>query len=376
MKLLEFEAKNILQKYAIATPVGAIASSPEEVELVATKIGRPIMLKSQVLVAGRGKARGIISASNPAEARRLALKLLGSEIKGSVVRSILVEEKVAIAAEFYASVAVDRQAKKYVVMASTSGGVDIEQVALSAPTKIVRYYVPPLSGFNRNAANDLIAQLPNLSQADAATFGDVIHTLYRIAWEGDAELVEINPLAKSAFGKLIACDARIIVDDNALFRHPELATRSLSQTGDSATEAKAKEQKLAYVELDGDIGIIGNGAGLVMATLDLVQLFGGKPANFLDIGGGAGAEMIKNAVTLVLSKPEVKSVLINIFGGVTRCDLVAQGIIQAHNESTVRKPLVVRMVGTNEEAGTQMLNQIGVYTHASMEEAIRKVTQL
>jgi len=376
MKLFEFEAKNILRKYGIATPRGDIARDASQAELAAREIGKPVMLKAQVLISGRGKAGGIITVEDASEARKAASNLIGSKVKGAVVRNVLVEEKVDITEEFYASVAIDRQARKYVVLASTSGGIDIEQIALASPDKISRYQVDPLTGFSKNTAEAMIAQFSNMDRDDAARFSGILYTLYIIAMDCDAELVEINPLVRTASGEFIACDARIIVDDNALFRHPEFEDRDTLGGDYTPRELIARKQKLAYVDLDGDIGIIGNGAGLVMATLDLVQLFGGKPANFLDIGGGAQVEVIRRAVTLVMSKPEVRAVLLNILGGVTRCDVVAQGVIEALSESMVKKPLAVRMIGTNEEAGTRMLQQAGVHTCSSMEEAIREVLRL
>lgn len=376
MKLFEFEAKNILRKYGIATPRSDVASNSDEAELVAKEIGKPVVLKSQVLVSGRGKSGGIISANNPTEAKKVASKLIGNKVKGVVVGSVLVEEKIDIAEEFYASVAIDRQAKKYVILASTSGGIDIEEIAMTSPDKIARYQVDPLTGFSKHTAKAMLAQFSDIDKDDATRFSAIIYTLYDIAMDYDAELVEINPLVRTASGGFTACDARIIVDDNALFRHPEFEHRNFLSGEETAMEVKARKQKLAYVDLDGDIGIIGNGAGLVMATLDLVHLLGGKPANFLDIGGGAQAEAIKTAVTLVMSKPQVKAVLINILGGVTRCDIVARGVIEALNESTEKKTIAIRMIGTNEEEGCQMLRQAGVYTYSNMEEAIREVLRL
>lgn len=376
MKLFEFEAKTILRQYGIDTPMGAVASDPREAEEVVKKLGKPAVLKSQVLVSGRGKSGGILFAQNPAEARQVAANLIGSRIKGISVGSILVEEKVAIATEFYASVTVDRQARKYVVLASTVGGIDIEQVASASPEKISRYRVDSLYGFSEHEARNMLTQFSELSKDDAARFSAVLHTLYNVALDHDAELVEINPLARITSGGFVACDARIILDDNALFRHPEFEERRASETESTPLETEARKQKLAYVDLDGDIGIVGNGAGLVMATLDLVQYFGGKPANFLDIGGGASAEHIKKAITLVMSKPEVRAVLINIMAGVTRCDVVARGVIEALNESPIKKPMAVRMIGTNEEEGTRILNQAGIHTGTNMEEAIRKVLRL
>lgn len=376
MKLFEFEAKTILRQYGIDTPMGAVASNPREAEEVVKKLGKPAVLKSQVLVSGRGKSGGILFAQNPAEARQVAANLIGSRIKGISVGSILVEEKVAIATEFYASVTVDRQARKYVVLASTVGGIDIEQVASASPEKISRYRVDSLCGFSEHEARNMLTQFSELSKDDAARFSAVLHTLYNVALDHDAELVEINPLVRITSGGFVACDARIILDDNALFRHPEFEERRASETESTPLETEARKQKLAYVDLDGDIGIVGNGAGLVMATLDLVQYFGGKPANFLDIGGGASAEHIKKAITLVMSKPEVRAVLINIMAGVTRCDVVARGVIEALNESPIKKPMAVRMIGTNEEEGTRILNQAGIHTGTNMEETIRKVLRL
>ena len=376
MRLFEFEAKDILQKYDIATPKGNVASNSDEAQAIAKEIGKPVVLKSQILVAGRGKAGGIIFANDATEAKKVASNLIGSTIKGSVVSSLLVEEELNIVEQFYASVAIDRQASKYVVLASTSGGVDIEEVAQTSPEKISKYWVDPAAGFDKSTAESMIAQLSDLSKDDATKFASIIDTLYKVVMDYDAELAETNPLVKTASGEFVAADARIIIDDNALFRHPEFADRSSLRLDDTPREAEARQQKLAYVDLPGDIGIIGNGAGLVMATLDLVYHFGGNPANFLDIGGGAQAEIIRRGVTLVMSKPEVKAVLINILGGITRCDIVAQGIVEGLNESAIKKPIAVRLMGTNEEEGAQILHQAGVHTYPNMEEAVTEVVKL
>jgi succinyl-CoA synthetase beta subunit len=376
MKLFEFEAKNILRKYGIATPDGNTASNSDEAEAIARKIGKPVALKSQVLTSGREKSGGIMFANDTADAKKMASNLIGKTIKGTLVRSLLVEEKLNIVEELYASVTIDRQARRYIVLASTSGGIDIEQVALASPDRISRYWVDPAIGFDKHTAETMLSQFPKKNKRDATKFAAIVATLYSIALDYDAELVEINPLAWTASGKFIAADARVTIDDNALFRHPEFADRSSLRVDDTHLEAEARQQKLAYVDLDGDIGIIGNGAGLVMATLDLVGFFGGKPANFLDIGGGAQADVIKKGVTLVMSKPEVKAVLINILGGITRCDVVAQGIINALDESTIKKPIAVRMIGTNEEEGTQRLRQAGVHTYSNTEEAVKAVLEL
>ncbi len=373
MKLFEFEAKEILHKYGVLTPRGKTANSPAAAETAASEIGGPVAIKSQVLVSGRGKSGGILFASDPKEAREIAARLIGSNIKGSTVASILIEQKLDISNEFYASVTIDRQAKRYVAMASTSGGIDIEEVARKTPDKIARHHVDPLIGFSRDEALDMAARLPGMDRNDALRLGSIIHTLYGAAMDYDAELVEINPLVKTASEELVACDARIIMDDNALFRHPEFDGTEATRIEANPAEIEARKQGLAYVDLDGEIGIIGNGAGLVMSTLDVVQLFGGRPANFLDVGGGAGPEIISKALTIITAKPQVKAVFINILGGVTRCDLVAQGIVAALDKLPARKPIVVRMIGTKEEEGIRILKEAGINSHSNMEDAIREV---
>jgi len=375
MKLFEFEAKKILGDYGVRVPESGVATSPEEAEAIAREIGRPVALKSQILVSGRGKAGGIKFAADAAGAKQVASELLGSTIKGCPVTSLLVEEKLDIVEQFYASIAVDRQARAYVVLASTSGGVDIEELAQTSPDKIARHWIDPTTGFSEQEAIDIVGQL-NTSQDDATKFASVIGTLYKVTMDYDAELVEVNPLVKTPSGGLMAADARIIVDDNALYRHPEFDDRSSVRVDDTPLEAEARKQNLAYVDLDGDIGIVGNGAGLVMATVDLVHVFGGKPANFLDVGGGGNVDITKRGLLLVMSKPEVKAVLVNILGGITRCDIVSQALIEALNESSVKKPIAVRMMGTNEAEGNQMLHQAGIDSYPNMEKAIEEILKL
>jgi succinyl-CoA synthetase beta subunit len=375
MKLFEFEAKSILQNYGVAVPQGEVATTPEQAEKTAKDIGKAVAVKSQVLVSGRGKAGGIKLVEDAAEAKETAGQLLGSIIKGIKVGSVLIEEKLDIKEQLYVSITVDRQAKKYVVLVSTSGGVDIEEVARSTPEKISRHWVDPLKGLTGQDIQGLVGRL-KMDKADADKLASVIEILHRALLELDAELVELNPLVKVESGDFIAVDARIIIDDNALFRHPEYADRSKQSEEYTEREAEAREKGLAYVDLDGDIGIIGNGAGLVMATLDLVQVFGGKPANFLDIGGGARPEVIRDGVVLVISKPGVKAVLINILGGITRCDLVAQGVIEGLKVSPVKKPIAVRMMGTNEKEGEEMLKQAGIYAYPDMEKAAEAILKV
>ncbi|MFC1976867.1 ADP-forming succinate--CoA ligase subunit beta [Chloroflexota bacterium] len=375
MRLSEFEAKGVLQKYGIAIPRGDVASNAAEAERIAREIGKPVVLKSQILVSGRGKAGGIIFADDTTEAKKVASTLIGSTIKGSVVGSLLVEEKLDIAEQFYASIAIDRQAKTYIVLASTEGGVDIEETALASPDKISRHWIDPVAGFSQAQALEMLSRF-SMNKDDATKLASTINTLYTAAMDNDAELVEINPLAKTASGEYVAADARMIVDDNALFRHPEFESGSSLGVDDTPLEAEARKQQLAYVDLPGDIGIVGNGAGLVMATLDLVHYFGGSPANFLDIGGGGDVDITRNGLMLVMSKPEIKAIVLNVLGGITRCDIVAQAVIEALEQASVKKPVVVRMMGTNEIEGKQMLDEAGINSYPNMEKAIEEVLKL
>ena len=375
MKLFEYEAKDLLRRNGISIPVGYAASSSEEAEAIARGMGKPVVLKSQVLVSGRGKSGGIRVASDATEARSIASDLIGSTIKGRRVDSLLVEEELEIVEQFYASVTIDRQARTHIVLASTSGGVDIEEIAQTNPDAILRYWVDPDVGFGTADAMEMLSTF-SMSDNERSKFASVMSILYKVAVEHDAELVEINPLVRTPSGELVAADARLVADDNALFRNPIFREKSFHRGEDTPREAEARKQNLAYVDLDGDIGIIGNGAGLVMSTIDLVQLLGGRPGNFLDIGGGAQTEIIKRGVILVMSKPEIRVVLINILGGITRCDIVAQGIIEGLNESSLKKPIVVRMMGTNEEEGAQILHQAGINTYPNIEEAVVEVLKL
>jgi len=375
LKLFEFEAKDLLRRNGISIPVGYVAYNSEEAEALARGIGKPVVLKAQVLVSGRGKAGGIQVASDATEAGSIASDLIGSIIKGRRVDSLLVEEELVIVEQFYVSVTIDRQARTHIVLASTSGGVDIEETAQTNPDAMLRYWVDPNVGFTTADALGMLSPL-SMKENVRNSLASVMSILYKVALEHDVELVEINPLVRIPSDELVAADARLVADDNALFRNPIFREESFHRGEDTSREAEAREQNLAYVDLDGDIGIIGNGAGLVMSTIDTVQLLGGRPGNFLDIGGGAQTEIIKRGVVLVMSKPEIRAVLVNILGGITRCDVVAQGVIDGLNESRVKKPVVVRMMGTNEEAGARMLSQAGVNTYPSMEEAVAEVLKL
>ncbi len=369
MKLLEFEAKTVLKEYGIPVPRGRDAATPDEVEMVAREIGGPVVLKAQIPVSGRGKAGGILFADDPAGAGKIASGLLGSTIKESLVNTLLVEEALKVDKEYYLSVTIDRVAKSYVVLASVEGGVDIEQVALASPEKVSRYWTDPLSGLSEEQAREILARF-DLSDDTAAELASMLTILFSAVMDKDAELVELNPLVRTTSGKFVAVDARMIIDDNALFRHEEFADRNLSREDETPLELEARKQNLAYVDLPGSTGVIGNGAGLVMATVDLVHHFGGSPANFLDIGGGGSVDINRRGLLLVLSKPEVKGVVVNIFGGITRCDFVAQAVIEAIEESGSGKLIAVSMMGTNEAEGKRMLDEAGVMNFPNMEEAV------
>jgi len=299
--------------------------------------------------------------------------MLGAEIKGLKVRSILVEEKVSIRHELYFSFTVDRSNRSYVAIASTEGGMEIEEVAVATPEKIVKVFINPLYGFRSYHARQVAKKL-GYKKSQMQEVATIFQKLYAVAMDYDAELTEINPLVETTDGKFVAADARLIIDDNALYRHPELKQRLTEGEEAELTpqELEARKSGLAYVKLDGNVGVIGNGAGLVMATLDAVQLYGGKPANFLDVGGGASADKMAAALNIVLSDPRVEAVFINILGGITRCDEIAKGILEAKRRIGFVKPLVIRLVGTNEEEGRQILTNAGVHVLDSMEEAAKR----
>jgi len=372
MKLFEFEAKRILDGCGVAVPKGRVATTPDEAADIAAEIGGRVAVKAQILVAGRGKAGGIKLAADAAEARNEAAALLGKRIKDIPVGSLLIEGALDIADQYYLSVTTDRTTRSYVVLASTEGGVDIEQVAANSPEKIARHRIDPIAGFSVTEAKSLLTEI-GLSGDDAVKLGEVLAALYKAAMDNDAELAELNPIVRTTAGEFVAADARMIIDDNAMFRHPEFEERELAEEEYTALEAEAKKHDLAYVDLDGDVGIVGNGAGLVMATLDMVNYFGGEPANFLDIGGGGNLEVTKRGLLMVMSKPAVKAVLVNILGGITRCDIVAQAVIEALAESGTKKPIAVRMIGTNEDEGNRMLREAGINSHPTMEEAVKEI---
>lgn len=375
MKLLEHQAKQVFTEFRIPTPRSSLATSPEEAKDAAKRLGGPVAVKAQLPVGGRGKAGGILFAKTPQEAAEAAGNLLGRRLKGLDISEVLIEDKLTIVDELYVSITLDREQRTYVVLSSSEGGVDIEEVASKTPEKIIRHTIDPLLGLRSYHAN-WVAKSLGYSGREMQSLASVIIKLYRVAAEMDAELVEINPLVWTGEG-FVAADAKLIIDDNSLFRHPDLAKTSKGVgSGLSERELTATEKGLTYVELEGNIGIIGNGAGLTMATLDTVSLRGGMPANFLDLGGGASPERIETAVSFILVDPRVDAVFVNILGGITRCDDTAHGIIRARERTGIMKPIVVRMMGTNEEIGRQLLKEAGIETLETMEEGAVKVVSL
>ena len=375
MKLYEFEAKKILALYGIPVPRGELITNANHVREKVAKLKPPFAVKSQVLVAGRRKAGGVLFAGSAEEAEKTAEKLLTTEIKGIPVKKVLIEEKLPVSKELYFSVTIDRFARSYVAIASALGGIEIEAVAAKTPQAILKILINPHTGFRSFHAVQLAKKL-GYRGSSLLKLAGIFEKLHQVGRDYDAELIELNPLAETEEGEFVALDARIIMDDNALFRHQEYGKKLLEAKRDRAPqETEALRNGLAYVKLDGNIGVIGNGAGLVMATLDVIKYYSGKPANFLDVGGGAPAERIAAALEIVLSDPNAKALFVNILGGITRCDDVAQGIIEATKKAVKAKPMVVRLVGTNEEEGKQMLAKAGIPVLDSMEEAARQVVE-
>jgi succinyl-CoA synthetase beta subunit len=376
MKLLEYEAKTYFKKYGIPVPAGKMVESSEEARKYVEHIDKPVVIKVQLPVGGRGKAGGVKFAYSPEEAASVAEQLLDSTIKDLKVKKLYIEEKIDIMNEFYLGVTIDRNRRQHVVLISSEGGMDIEEVAKKSPDKIIRVYVDPLYGLKSYHSNYITSTL-GYKAGMLRKFSSIITSLYRLAVEMDAELTEINPLAEINNG-FLAADARLNIDNNALFRHDELKRKLLSSYESELTrrEVEAKSQDLTYVELDGNIGIIGNGAGLTMATLDTIMLYGGKAANFLDLGGGATLERISKAVKFVYKDTRTKALFVNVLGGITKCDHIAEGIIDARKEFGEIKPIVVRLIGTMEEEGKSILKKNGIDTLDSMEEAAKKVVIL
>jgi succinyl-CoA synthetase beta subunit len=353
MKLHEYQSKIIFSRYGIPIPKGRVASTASDARIIANELGGRVVIKAQVLVGGRGKAGGIRLAKDADEAEQVATQILAMEIKGLPVRKVLVDEAAAIDQEIYLGITNDRAAKKPVIMASAAGGVEIEEVARTNPEKIIKLHINPLIGIKDYQTRDIASSI-DLPREYWKSFSEILHGLWRAYEDNDATLAEINPLIISKDKKLVALDGKMLIDDNALFRHPDLAEMRDTDE-DAPSEVKARKYGLTFIKLDGNIGCMVNGAGLAMASMDILKYFGGEPANFLDIGGGAGADKVAAALRIILSDANVKTILINIFGGITRCDEVARGILSAIAEVKPKVPMVVRLVGTNAEEGRQML---------------------
>jgi succinyl-CoA synthetase beta subunit len=370
MKLHEYQSKQIFSKYGVPIPKGRVAATASEARQIAEELGGRVVIKSQVLVGGRGKAGGIKVAKDSGEAEQLATQILAMEIKGLPVRKVLVDEAAAIEQEIYLGITNDRAAKKPVMMASAAGGVDIEEVAATTPEKIVRAHIDPLLGLRDYQSRDVAASI-DLPRDHWRDFGKITAGLWEAYKSSDATLAEINPLVITKDKHLVALDGKMLIDDNALFRHPDLAEmRDIDEEASSETEAR--KYGLSFIKLDGDIGCMVNGAGLAMTSMDVIKLFGGEPANFLDIGGGAGADKVAAAMRIILSDPNVKAVLYNIFGGITRCDEVAKGILSAMEEVKPKVPMVVRLVGTNAEEGRVLLADAKMVTADTLADAAQK----
>ena len=380
MKIHEYQAKEMFAKYGIPVPRGRVASTPAEAKKIAAELGGRVVIKAQVYAGGRGKGGGIKTAQFPDEAEKLAGEIIGMQLithqtsaNGVPVDKVLVEEEGAIKGELYLGIVIDSAKGMPVIMASEAGGMDIEEVAAKTPEKILKEHVDPMIGFQPFLGRRLAFGL-NLKAEQIRSMGQLIGNLFRVFKEQDASLVEINPLVITADGNLLALDAKLNLDDNALFRH-----RDYPELRDPAQEDKldleAAKHNLSYIRLDGDVGCMVNGAGLAMATMDIIKLMGAEPANFLDVGGGASEEMVTNAFILLLSDPKVKAALVNIFGGILRCDIVARGIIEASKQKDIKVPIVVRMRGTNVEEGMRLLTESGltVILAKDLKDAAEKV---
>jgi len=371
--LYEYQAKELFARFGIPVPQGEVASSPSEAREIAARLGGPVAVKAQVLAGGRGRAGGIAIAPGPQHAEEAAGRILGMTIRGLAVRRVLVEQAAHIAQELYLGFTIDRAARRIVVMASSQGGVDVEEVAWRSPASIVRLSLDPFLGLRDFQARALAFRL-GLEGGLVQEFVAIAHSLCRAFRECDATLAEINPLAITSEGKILAVDAKLVLDDNALFRHPELA--QMREAAEEVAEREAREKGLSYIRLEGNIGCLVNGAGLAMTTMDLIKLYGGEPANFLDIGGGAPLERIRAALDIILRDQRVRAVLVNIFGGLTRCDEVARGLLEAMAKGGPSVPMVVRLVGTNVEEGRALLAGSGVYAVQSLTQAAELAVNL
>jgi succinyl-CoA synthetase beta subunit len=374
MKLHEYQARDVLAKYGIPVTGGGVASTAAQARAVAERIGGKVVVKAQVFVGGRGKAGGVKLADTPAQAEQVADQILGMNIKGLTVEKVLVAEAITYEREIYMAVIMDRATKQIVLMASAEGGVEIEEVAKTNPDAIVKVAAHPMLGLLDYQARQLAFGIGLTDGKQARQFAQIATALYRAYVETDASLAEINPLVVLPGGALQALDSKIVLDDSALFRHADLEAMRDSSDEPEA-ERQAREAGITFIKLDGNIGCMVNGAGLAMATMDVVKLYGGEPANFLDIGGGAGKEKVQAALQIILADPNVKAVLFNIFGGITRVDEVARGIVAALAEVKTDVPMVARLVGTNEEEGRNILAASALIPAATLAEGAQKAVE-
>jgi succinyl-CoA synthetase beta subunit len=374
MKLHEYQSKNIFARYNIPIPSGRIAASASEARQLCEELGGKVVIKAQVLVGGRGKAGGIRLVRSPEEAEEVTTQILSMKIKDLPVRKVLVDEAISIQKEIYLGITNDRSKQKPVLIASSAGGVEIEEVARKSPDQIAKLHIDPLLGMRDYQIRDIALSI-DLPRQFWRQFGEICYALWKIYVDCDASLAEINPLVITAENRLVALDAKIVLDENGLFRHPELADfRDID--AEDWSETQGRKFGVSFVKLDGQIGCMVNGAGLAMATMDIIKHLGGEPANFLDIGGGASSEKVAAAMRLILADPNVKAILINVFGGITRCDEVAKGLITACDEVKPNVPIVARLVGTNEEAAKHILAGSSLVYADSLVEGAEKVVQL
>jgi succinyl-CoA synthetase beta subunit len=370
VRLLEYKGKELLNKYGVKIPRGAIVKSLDDVQVLKA-LKFPLFAKSQVPFAGRAKMGLVRRVDTIKDAENAARDYLGKVIQDYPIRKVLFEEGVSVAKELYISITLDRENRGYLMLASTEGGIDIEEVAKKSPEKIIRLYIDDYEGL-RDYMIRGVAQKLGLEGSAAQDFATVAKAMYRVFTEYDAELVEINPLALTTDGQLVALDVKVMIDDNSLFRHPDISVEDSDYTME---ELEARRYGLHYVELTGYVGIMANGAGLTMATMDLVKEFGHEPADFLDVGGGASKDSVREGLKMLLTDDRIKAVLVNIFGGITRCDEVARGVVEALNEVKTNKPIFIRLKGTNEEEGRRILTEVGLKTYETAEEAMEALSR-
>jgi succinyl-CoA synthetase beta subunit len=376
--LYEYQGKELFRRFGIPVSEGRLATTPAEARAAAEEIGGEVVVKAQVLTGGRGKAGGVKLADDPADAEQKADDILGLDINGHVVRKVWVESASEIAKEYYLSATFDRGAKKVLFMLTTEGGIEIEDVAARSPEALARLHVDPLEGYQPYQARRVIYGAGIDDPGEQKQIMSIVEKLYRCFVESDAMLCEINPLIVTPEGEVRALDSKFTVDDNALYKHEDIAEMR-DPDAYPPEERAAREKGVTYVKLDGDVGILGNGAGLVMSTLDVIALVGGRPANFCDLGGGGDAQGVVDALEVITADPQVKSILFNIFAGITRCDEVARGILEALSQMTIDHPIVVRFDGTNAEEGREILAEAAppnLHVEPTMLEAARRAVEL